>query len=52
MIIRPFGWFVGHWPNEFTLMKAMKYKIVSSVPNEYYLYMALVFIVGTIGVYI
>ena len=38
MMIRPLGWFIGEWPNEFTLVKMIKYKIVHDLPIVFYLY--------------
>ncbi len=49
MIIRPFGWFVGHFPNEFTLVKEIKYGIVEEIPPIYYLYVMLILLMSLIG---
>lgn len=51
MIIRPFGWFVGHFPNEFTLVKKVKYGIVEEIPPIYYLYIMLVVLIAGIGIH-
>lgn len=49
MIIRPFGWFVGSFPNEFTLVKEIKYGLLEEVPQIYYLYVMLVLLLTGIG---
>jgi len=49
MLIRPFGWFVGSFPNEFTLVKELKYGIVEDIPNIYYLYVMLILLLTVIG---
>ncbi len=48
-IIRPFGWIAGHFPNEFTVAKEISYNKLKGMPNEFYLYLALIFIVAGIG---
>lgn len=49
MIVRPFGWFIGYFPNEFTLVKELKYDIVDSIPSVYYLYIMLIILFTGIG---
>lgn len=50
LIIRPFGWWVGNFPNEFTLVKSVKYGIVEEIPNIYYLYVMLIVMLTGIGI--
>jgi len=49
LIIRPFGWFVGHFPNEFSLVKEIKYGILEEIPPIYYLYVMLIILLSGIG---
>ena len=49
MMIRPLGWFIGEWPNEFTLVKMIKYKIVHDLPIVFYLYAILFTLLAGLG---
>lgn len=50
MLIRPFGWIIGDFPNELAIAKEMKYGTLTSVPSLFYLYMALIVLIGLIGI--
>ncbi|KAL4495089.1 hypothetical protein ABPG72_015789 [Tetrahymena utriculariae] len=49
-LIRPFGWILGDFPNELQIAQELKYGQISSVPNLFYLYFALILLVGAIGI--
>lgn len=49
-IIRPFGWFIGYFPNEFSLVKEIKYHIIEEIPSIFYLYVMLILLLTAIGV--
>ena len=50
--IRPLGWYIGHWPNEFTLVKEVQYGLYSTLPNEFYLYLLLILMLTGLGMFI
>jgi len=50
LVIRPFGWLFGSFPNELELAEQVKYGVLMKVPSIFYVYMALILIVGMIGV--
>lgn len=50
MLIRPFGWWVGHFPNEFSLVKEIKYHIVDEISEIFYLYVMLILLLTGIGI--
>lgn len=49
-MIRPLGWMIGSFPNELQIAKELKYGTITSVPALFYLYFALIIIVGLIGI--
>ncbi|KAL4450766.1 hypothetical protein ABPG74_011608 [Tetrahymena malaccensis] len=49
-MIRPFGWILGDFPNELQIAQELKYGQITSVPNLFYLYFALILLVGAIGI--
>lgn len=48
--IRPIGWYIGHWPNEFTIVKAVQYGLYKETPSEYYLYILLIILLTGFGI--
>jgi len=41
---------IGSFPNELELAKELAYGIVTEVPSLFYLYMALILLIGMIGI--
>lgn len=50
LLIRPLGWLVGDYPNEFSLVKEIKYGLITSVPKVMYLYFLLICITAIVGI--
>lgn len=48
-LIRPLGWILGDFPNELEIAQEIKYGTLTSVPALYYLYFALIIIIGLVG---
>ena len=50
LLIRPFGWMIGSFPNELLIAKELQYGTLTEVPSLFYLYMALILLIGMIGI--
>ena len=50
-IIRPFGWIVGNYPNEFTIAKEVSYGKIDKIKPDFYLYFILTIILSILGMY-
>lgn len=49
MLVRPLGWMIGDYPNEFSLVKEIKYGLISTVPKVMYLYFLLIVVTALVG---
>lgn len=51
LVVRPFGWWIGNFPNEFQLASLLNVKYITNVPGGYYLYFCLIILVAGFGIF-
>ncbi|KRX01942.1 hypothetical protein PPERSA_07587 [Pseudocohnilembus persalinus] len=48
-IIRPVGWVADGFPNEFTVVDQIRHGVLTEIPTEFYLFLALIILLAGIG---